>query len=145
PRRLWDLLSNRVVSLDVCARVIDGVYIPMAPESGFWAITHSWTEDMERWMTPINSYQWPVPLPRGITLDQIRWEAMKLGARYCWLDVLCLRQRMMEVGSDGVEVEGDEKAKRLGEWLIDIPTIGNIYRQAIGVIRYFNGLGRQFE
>jgi len=148
PRRLWDLVNNRVVELDVFARRGDSgeIVMPRVPAGGYWAITHSWASDMEGWMTPVNNYQWPVPLPVGTTLEAIRWEALRAGALYCWLDVLCLRQKMFSEG----EPSGEEKVEineevRLAEWSIDVPTIGNIYRQATNVLRYFNGLGRQLQ
>ena len=31
------------------------------------------------------------------------------------------------------------------EWKLDVPTIGNVYRVAQGIVRYFNGLGRPFS
>ncbi len=42
--------------------------------------------------TPINGYEWPVPMPRDANLDLIRIEMLNAGAEYAWLDVLCLRQ-----------------------------------------------------
>ena len=143
PRRLWDLVHNRVVDVDIFAQRYDNGAIDAVrmPAEGYWAITHSWTQKMERWMTPVNNYRWPVPLPPGVELEHIRREALRAGAVYCWLDVVCLRQRMMqENGPDEI----NEK-RRLQEWSIDIPTIGNIYRQATHVLRYFNGLGRRME
>ncbi|KAF8460041.1 hypothetical protein BDZ91DRAFT_636139, partial [Kalaharituber pfeilii] len=150
PRRLWDLVSNRVVDVDQFAKVDGETAIPRAPAQGYWAITHSWTADMQLCMTPINGYRWPVPVPAGVSLEAIRWEALSHGAQYCWLDVLCLRQRMIQrvpgttAGIDD-ETESAEREQRLEEWSVDIPTIGNIYRQATNVIRYFNGLGRELQ
>lgn len=108
-------------------------------------------------MTPVSNYRWPVPLPAGVTLEDIRWEALRGGAVYCWLDVLCLRQRMEECsyylsGIDGKEINHHKgclesqhsevnQQTRLDEWALDVPTIGNNYRQATFVLRYFNGLG----
>ncbi|KAF8465693.1 hypothetical protein BDZ91DRAFT_726707 [Kalaharituber pfeilii] len=137
PRRLWDLLRNRVVELDVYAESKEGKAVPRVPLTGYWAISHSWTADMQLWMTPINHYQWPVPLPAGTTFEQIRWEAIRAGAEYCWLDVLCLRQK--------TEIHEIDEQRRREEWSIDVPTIGNVYRQARHVIRYFNGLGRPLK
>ncbi|KAF8460021.1 hypothetical protein BDZ91DRAFT_645116, partial [Kalaharituber pfeilii] len=134
PRRLWDLLANRVVELDVFAK--DDGEKPRMPPCGYYAITHSWTKDMQLWMTPINHYQWPVPLPAGTTFEEIRWEALHAGASYCWLDVLCLRQKTFEPVTE---------EQREVEWSIDVPTIGNVYRQATHVLRYFNGLGRELQ
>jgi len=149
PRRLWDLVNNRVVDVDAFAGA-DGT--PRVPAGGYWAISHSWTADMKRWMTPINNYRWPVPLPEGVTFEQIRWEALRAGAVYCWLDVLCLRQRTMEQDTSRGLYSSEWQLsaeigiqQRLEEWSIDVPTIGNNYRQATYVLRYFNGLGRPLQ
>jgi len=152
PRRLWDLVNNRVVDIDAYAKEPRSPkfgwfrnkrqeLLPRLPAGGYWAITHSWTNDMQRWMTPINNYRWPVPVPAGITLEEIRWQALRAGALYCWLDVLCIRQQM--VSRDSNTPLNEEVRHR--EWSIDIPTIGNIYRQATNVMRYFNGLGRPLQ
>ena len=36
---------------------------------------------------------WPIPLPKRLLLEDVRGEMIRLGVRYAWLDVLCLRQR----------------------------------------------------
>ena len=143
PRRIWDLKSNRVVEFrmlhsEVFARecltahggLIDLEKVPCPP---FWAITHSWTNDMSAVKTSINQNQWPTPLPRGLDLEhRVRKELLNKGAEYVWLDVLCLRQQ----SNDSTKVD---------EWKVDVPTIGNIYRAAVGIARYFNGLGQAFS
>ena len=144
PRRIWDLKSNRVVEFrmlhsEVLAQeclsgsaVIDLEKAPLPP---FWAITHSWTNTMSPITTPINQYQWPTPLPRGLDLENdVRQELFNKGAEYVWLDVLCLRQHST----------GNENTREY-EWKLDVPTIGNIYRRAVGIARYFNGLGQAFS
>jgi len=136
PRRIWDLKSNRVVEFrmlhsDILARgyVSGGV--------AFWAITHSWTNEMTPVKTSINLYEWPVPLPRGLDLDHgVRRELLSKGAEYVWLDVLCLRQHY---------TANDISRRTEDEWKLDVPTIGNIYREAVGIARYFNGLGQAFS
>jgi len=166
PRRLWDLVNNRVVDIDVFAKRGENgeIISPRMPAGGYWAISHSWTADMQRWMTPVNNYRWPVPLPTGATLEDIRWEALRAGAVYCWLDVLCLRQRMEECSYRLRDIDGEEvldnyhhqdcsesqhtevnQQRRLDEWALDVPTIGNNYRQSTFVLRYFNGLGRSLS
>jgi len=143
PRRIWDLKSNRVVEFrmlhsEVLAReclsgsvVID---LDKAPTPPFWAITHSWTHEMLPVRTSINQYQWLVPLPRGLDLEHgVRRELLNKGAEYVWVDVLCLRQDSMSN-----EIKHDE-------WKLDVPTIGNIYRAAVAIARYFNGLGQSFS
>ena len=132
PRRLWDLKSNRVVNF----RMLHAAQTTIKTKPIFWAVTHSWTRDMSPIWTAINQYQWPVPLPKDITLESLRSELLALGAEYVWIDVVCLRQKS--------EVEHLEKL-RVEEWKLDIPTIGNVYRTAANIVRYFNGLGVRFS
>jgi len=152
PRRLWDLKSNRVVeyrmlhaemqSIDVVSK-FRHTQSPLYPT--FWAVTHSWTDDMKPLTkTPINQYQWPIPLPEGVDLERdVRTELLSFGAEYVWIDVLCLRQH------SGTQKPSDHSTSfdpiKQAEWKIDVPTIGNIYRAAECVVRYFNGLGRSFS
>ena len=92
-------------------------------------------------LSPINSYLWPIPLPkpcpRGLPhilfpiLGIVKGHLYQRGIEYCWLDILCLRQQ-----------GGIEEEQRPREWEIDVPTIGNIFRNAIIVVRYLNGLGK---
>ncbi|PBK63545.1 hypothetical protein ARMSODRAFT_963148 [Armillaria solidipes] len=121
PRRMWDLYANRVVP---CW---------LAYEGFLWAISHAWVDGRDRVnvMTPINGYEWPVPMPKDANLDLIRIEMLNLGARYAWLDVLCLRQE-----------GGKREDLRLEEWKLDVPTIGRVYQTSEDVVCYFSGLGR---
>ena len=91
-------------------------------------MTLTWSE--------VNQRQWPIPLPKSITLDYLRSELLTLGAEYVWIDVVCLRQRST--------VDHLEQLKK-EEWRLDVPTIGNIYRAAKKIVRYFNGLGVCFS
>ncbi|KAK0430966.1 hypothetical protein EV421DRAFT_2024796 [Armillaria borealis] len=124
PRRVWDLYSNRVVPWWVARQ---------CP----WAISHAWVEEKDRGnvLTPINGFEWPVPIPKDTNLDLIRIEMLNAGAEYAWLDVLCLRQ-----------VDGKREDLRAKEWKVDVPTIGWAYsgpaRFEPIVYYYFNGLGR---
>ncbi|KAJ3552333.1 hypothetical protein NM688_g4204 [Phlebia brevispora] len=131
PRRVWDLLSNRVLPILVLGDA--GVWWQIV-----WAISHSWMAEALRHyvLTPINGYEWHVPLPNDISLDRIRIELLNLGLEYVWLDVLCLRQE------DESRPEKEEVRKR--EWMLDVPTIGNIYWESQNVVTYFEGLGRPF-
>ena len=103
---------------------------------------------------------WPIPLPKGVLLEDGRREMICLGARYAWLDVLCLRQRAqptlgtelaipvsrkvmedvpirMEV-MEGVPNNTEEEVMkrreqiRLEEWKVDVPTIGAVYSNLDG-------------
>ncbi|KAK0232890.1 hypothetical protein IW262DRAFT_1451464 [Armillaria fumosa] len=114
PRRLWDLYSNRVVPWWNCREgyVLNDEARP---------ISHAWVDEVDRvdvW-TPINGYEWPVPIPKGANLNLIRIEMLNLGLEYTWLDVLCLRQR-----------GGPREDLRVEEWKLDVPTIGGIYNLA---------------
>ncbi|KAK0433753.1 hypothetical protein EV421DRAFT_2088367 [Armillaria borealis] len=120
PRRVWDLYSNRVVPSWVV-------------QQWLWAISHAWVEEKDRMdvLTPINGYEWHVPIPKDTNLDLIRIEMLNAGAEYAWLDVLCLRQE-----------RGRREDLRAGEWKVDVPTIGAVYDGLAPIVYYFNGLGR---
>ena len=132
PRRLWDLKSNRVINFQMLHAAQPTIKTPPT----FWAVSHSWTSDMSPIMTAINQRQWPVPLPKGINLDNVRSELLTLGAEYLWVDVVCLRQQSTANHLEQLQRE---------EWRLDVPTIGNIYRAAVKIVRYFNGLGVDFS
>ncbi|KAK0224358.1 hypothetical protein IW262DRAFT_1372503 [Armillaria fumosa] len=127
PRRVWDLYANRVVPYWVARRYP-------------WGISHAWVHEQERVnvMTPINGYEWPVPMPNDGNLDLVRIELLNsrhraapdFRAEYAWLDILCLRQQ----GGKGEHLRPEE-------WKLDVPTIGSMYQQW-SVVCYFNGLGR---
>ncbi|KAK0230063.1 hypothetical protein IW262DRAFT_376372 [Armillaria fumosa] len=123
PRRVWDLCANRVVPYWVACDEPRG-------------ISHVWVDAKDRvnYMTPINGYEWPVPIPKDANLELVRIEMLnqpRLEAEYVWLDVLCLRQE----GGKGEHL-------RLDEWKLDVPTIGSVYERAYSVVYHFNGLGR---
>lgn len=126
PRRIWDLYSHRV---------IPSYFVP--DRKNVWAITHSHRrgKDKYRELSPVNEHQWKVALPNGVTLDGIRSDLLALGAEYCWLDVVCVRQR--DDPKDLVVL--DE------EMAVDLPTMGNIYATASTVVRYYNGIGLPFN
>ncbi len=93
PRRLWDLHANRVIPSHYSFKhneVIDQL----------WAISHVWTSEMDglegRLDSPVNDHEWPVPIPRGLTLEAVRTELLNMTAEYVWLDVLCLRQKSLD-------------------------------------------------
>ena len=143
PRRIWDLRSHRVIPFEWYMKIdVVGSHAYSEFESqdgrstGIVAISHSWTNDMKGILTPVNREEWPVPLPTGVTLEKLREQLWEQGARYCWLDVLCLRQRSGDTAKELLQAE---------EWKIDVPTIGNVYKHAEKLVRYFNGLGRPFK
>ena len=160
PRRLWDLKSNRVVDFrmlhsellaDKCTterQLGKEKASHLSEVPAYWAITHSWESIMDPVETPINQYQWRVPLPRGLDLERdVRQELLNYGIAYVWLDVLCLRQHTLS-NRNSLDTHISEAAlneTKEEEWKLDVPTIGNIYRAAQGIVRYFNGLGRPFS
>jgi len=128
-----------------------GKKVEISPRELIFPVSHSWMpeEDRQYVDTPINGHQWPVPIPQGVTLGNVRIELLNLGAQYVWLDVLCLRQE------DTLKRDSEKERIRLKEWKLDVPTIGGIYsysyasipakgtRQA-KIITYYSGLGRPF-
>ncbi|PBL00181.1 hypothetical protein ARMGADRAFT_1072558 [Armillaria gallica] len=125
PRRVWDLYSNRVVPR---------WFMDLHSDDKLWLrpISHAWMDEKDRALvwTPINGYEWPVPIPKDANLNLIRIEMLNLGLEYAWLDVLCLRQ----VGGPGEDLRAEE-------WKVDVPTIGRVY-QDVEVACYLSGLGR---
>ncbi|PBK72024.1 hypothetical protein ARMSODRAFT_1016028 [Armillaria solidipes] len=129
PRRVWDLYSNRVVP----SWITDVLSIPwyIDHRAKPWPISHAWVHEQDRlnvW-TSINGNEWPVPIPKGASLELIRIEMLNLGVEYIWLDVLCLRQK-----------GGPWEDLRAEEWKLDVPTIGYVYFSTKVVI-YLSGLG----
>ncbi len=126
PRLVWDLYANRVVPYWVGGTELWRIF----------GVSHAWVDEKDRVnvMTPINGYEWPVPMPKEANLDLIRIEMLNLGAEYAWLDVLCLRQE-----------GGKNEHLRLEEWKLDVPTIGYVYERAERVVCYFSGLGRRLH
>ncbi|KAF8446831.1 hypothetical protein BGX38DRAFT_1270816 [Terfezia claveryi] len=155
PRRIWDVRSNRVIPFDFLAIKS----IQLNPCSGaweikfldtdealpeFWAVSHSWAKDPKLTYTRANRMKWPVPIPQSIRLDGVRHELILFGAKYVWLDILCLRQTCAGAAiSDELLNKREEKRKQ--EWKLDVPTIGNIYQIVTIIVRYFNGLGCKFN
>lgn len=156
PRRLWDLKVNRVIPFYLLKLLWTEGPVPR-----YVAISHSWVRELELdyIYTPINQESWAVPLPKGIDLEHIRNEVLGYfpSIRYCWLDVLCLRQArlpgpptnsqpmqhsILKALTLGLDPSGSHRQAELG---IDVPTIGNIYKNAAGILRYFNGLGKVFR
>ena len=142
PRRVWDLYANRVVPIHVVSAVGGRGQHPNGDFSPkIVGISHSWAREEERKEvnSPINSYEWPIPIPADTSLDRVRVELLNLGLEYVWLDVLCLRQASPQGPNSTSEILRKE------EWKVDVPTIGNVYRDAERVVHYYSGLGRPFE
>jgi len=176
PRRLWDVVANRVIpyywhdqagkgveflSMESVKHDPEGAikaYIKMHQITantclGIWTVSHAWTRDMQPTWTSVNKYEWPVPLPAGVELEDIRAELLGQAAEYVWIDVLCLRQSCDEAsirtrpGHAYTPFDLQTKAwMQQGEWMIDVPTIGNVYHTySYGSLRYYSGLGRLFS
>ncbi|SJL18500.1 uncharacterized protein ARMOST_22091 [Armillaria ostoyae] len=93
-------------------------------------------KDRKDMWTPINGYEWPVPMPKDASLDLIRIEMLNLGAEYA-------------VREDHREEDLRKDDLRKEEWKLDVPTIGFVYdmrywshRRNRRIVGYFSGLGR---
>ncbi len=131
PQRVWDLYSNRVVSSWVTDALSFTRYRNYRGKPQ--PISHAWVDEKDQvdvW-TSINRKEWPVPIPKGASLELIWIEMLNLGVEYTWLDVLCLRQK-----------GGPQEDLRVEEWKLDVPTIGFVYNAANKVVIYLSGLGQ---
>ena len=162
PRRIWDICANTVIP----TTWFDGPPCPLTGHQvvgalGVKPISHAWVsdEDLSFILTEANQYLWPIPLPKGVLLEDVRGEMIRLGVRYAWLDVLCLRQRAlptlatyMAISNSTEAVERCEQC-RLEEWKVDVPTIGAVYSNLDKdglygggpIIIFMSGLGRPFR
>lgn len=153
-RRVWDVRANRVIPWTDSLKSI----VP---------ISHSWVapEDIEYHYTSVNHYLWPVPLPRGVQVEDIREELIQHKIWCAWLDVLCIRQeawpQLEPARLQNLEAEMRSfptscshsrsysnkirEERRLKEMEVDLPLIGNIYMLSPKVFVYLNGLGRPFN
>ncbi|KAK0458111.1 uncharacterized protein EV420DRAFT_1480261 [Desarmillaria tabescens] len=113
-----------------------GISVNDPPHKWIRPISHAWVDEKNRVnvQTPINGYEWPVPIPKDANLKLIRIEMLNLGVEYTWLDVLCLRQK-----------GGQREVMRIEEWKLDVPTIGAVYQCSAKysvVVCYLSGLGQ---
>ena len=154
PRRIWDICANTVIP----AAWICGPEFQHNYTLGVRPVSHAWVADGDLTfiMTEANQQLWPIPLPKGTQLEDVRQEMIRLGVRYAWLDVLCLRQQALAknfaipVSKELIE---RREQRRLEEWKIDVPTIGAIYSDPSSVsiygagptVIFMNGLGRPFQ
>ena len=163
PRRLWDICANTIIP----ATWFCGPNCPLTGncmmQLGVKPISHAWVanEDLTYIMTEANQWMWPIPLPRGVQLEDIRGEMIRLGVRYAWLDVLCLRQQFRPALAKDLatavtvirEIAERHDECRLNEWKVDVPTIGAIYSNSIKysiygegpIVIFMSGLGRPFR
>ena len=154
PRRIWDICANTVIP----AAWICGPDLQRTCTVGVRPVSHAWVAggDLTFIMTEANQQQWPIPLPKGTQLEDVRQEMIRLGVRYAWLDVLCLRQQALTknfaIPVSRELIERREK-HRLEEWKIDVPTIGAVYSNPAKnsiygdgpTVIFMNGLGRPFQ
>ena len=165
PRRVWDICANTVIP----ATWFFGPHCPLIGDSGLpiplgvKPISHAWAAGADRTyiMTEANQRMWPIPLPMGVQLEDIRGEMIRLGVRYAWLDVLCLRQQFrpalakdlaMQVPVTREIVERHDEC-RSQELKVDVPTIGAIYSDLRErsiysegpIVIFMSGLGRPFR
>ena len=158
PRRIWDICANTVIP----ATWFCGPPCPLTGRRGVGAlgvkpISHAWVADEDRSLilTEANQQMWLIPLPKGVLLEDIRGEMIRLGVRYAWLDVLCLRQRVQPACATGlgIPVSIRREQRRLEEWKVDVPTIGAIYSNLDDyslcdggpIVIYMSGLGLPFR
>ena len=159
PRRIWDICANTVIP----AAWICGPPCPLTSTRhveavGIRPVSHAWVAhgDLTFVMTEANQQLWPIPLPKGTQVEDIRHEMIRLGVRYAWLDVLCLRQQAL-AKNFAIPVSRElierRELRRLEEWKIDVPTIGAIYSNPAKdsiygdgpTVIFMNGLGRPFR
>ena len=162
PRRIWDICANTVIP----ASWLCGPCCPLTGRTvvgtiGLTPISHAWvaSQELTSILAEANQHLWPIPLPRGVQLEDIRGEMIRLGVRYAWLDVLCLRQEAqpqiakhlpMTTSKEVVEIR---EHCRFEEWKVDVPTIGAIYsnqgeNDLYGrgpTVVFMSGLGRPFR
>ena len=163
PRRIWDICANTVIPATwFCGPPCPLTGCQEVGALGVKPVSHAWVayNDQSLILTEANQQMWPIPLPKGVLLEDVRREMIRLGVRYAWLDVLCLRQRgqptlgtelaipvsrkvmedvpirmeLMEGVLHNTEEEVIERREqiRLEEWKVDVPTIGAVYSNLDG-------------
>ena len=161
PRRIWDICANTIIPATwFCGPTCPLTEHCMTP-LGVKPISHAWVADADLTyiMTEANQWMWPIPLPRGVQLEDIRGEMIRLGVRYAWLDVLCLRQQFRPALAKDLDIPVSSEVMkfreqhRLKEWKVDVPTIGAIYSNLEiysiysggPIVIFMSGLGRPFR
>ena len=115
PRRIWDICANTVIPTTwFCGPPCPLTGRQEVGTLGVKPISHAWVADEDRnaILTEVNQYLWPIPLPKGVLLEDVRGEMIRLGVRYAWLDVLCLRQCAQPTGSTIPRAPSTETAKK---------------------------------
>ena len=159
-RRVWDICANTVIPT---------TWFSKPPNLPIWLndatprvtpVSHAWVAggDQTFIVTEANQQLWPIPLPKGVLLEDIRGEMIYLGVRYAWLDVLCLRQQAQPALAKDLaipvsrEIVERREQCRLQEWKVDVPTIGAIYSRSEPftiykeqIVIFMSGLGRPFQ
>ena len=172
PRRIWDICANTVIPVTWFC----GPPCPLTRHQevgpvgtlGVKPVSHAWVadEDLGFIVTEANQQMWPIPLPKGVLLEDVRGEMIRLGVRYAWLDVLCLRQRAQptlgtelatpvstKFGASSTEIAKEREQRRLDEWKVDVQTIGAVYSNLDDyslygggpIVIFMSGLGRPFR
>ena len=110
PRRIWDICANTVIPVTwfcgpPCPLTRHREVGPVGT-LGVKPVSHAWVadEDLGFIVTEANQQMWPIPLPKGVLLEDVRGEMIRLGVRYAWLDVLCLRQRAQPTFGIGLAI-----------------------------------------
>ena len=160
PRRVWDICANTIIPATwfcgpTCSLTGNCMIL-----LGVKPISHAWVAygDLTYIITEANQLMWPIPLPKGVELEDIRGEMIRLGVRYAWLDVLCLRQEFRpalakELAIPVREIVEKHNECRKKEWKVDLPTIGAIYSdlevhslyRGGPIVIFMSGLGRPFR
>ena len=163
PRRIWDICANTVIPITwftgppylYRSNDLGRVALGVKPVSHAWAAN----DDLHFIVTEANQQLWPIPLPKGVLLEDVRGEMIRLGVRYAWLDVLCLRQQAQPALAKELaipvspEIVERREQCRQEEWKVDVPTIGATYVNSdkFGlycggqIVIFMNGLGRPFR
>ena len=160
PRRVWDICANTIIPATWFFGLSGPPFGFPNLAVGVKPISHAWVAggDLTYIMTEANQWMWPIPLPRGVQLEDVRGEMIRLGVRYAWLDVLCLRQQFRPAFAKDLPilVKGVVKKHnkcRKKEWKVDVPTIGAIYADLSKdsiykggpIVIFMSGLGRPFR
>ena len=162
PRRIWDICANTVTPATwFCGPTCPLTANILVGTMGVTPVSHAWVADRELVfiVTEANQQLWPIPIPRGVQLEDIRGEMIRLGVRFAWVDVLCLRQQAQPALAKDLafpasrEVVERREQRRLEEWKVDVPTIGAIYSNqheedlygSKPTVVFMSGLGRPFQ